>query len=71
MFIKLTVVIISWCKSNHYAVHFKLIQYCMSIISKYNCKKETLKKKEENKGSTLFDTGLNIFFGYASSGKGT
>ena len=43
----------------------------MSIISKYNCKKETLKKKEENKGSTLFETGLNIFFGYASSGKGT
>ena len=34
-------------------------------------RKKLKKKKKENTGSTLFDTGLNIFFGYASSGKGT
>ena len=35
-----------------------------------NGRPETTKLLEENIGSTLFDTGLSIFFKFVSSGKG-
>ena len=44
MVTKVIVVIASgWCKSNHFAVHSKLIQCCIAIISQYLNKTETKK----------------------------
>ena len=40
MLTKLTVVIISWCKSDHYAIHLKCIQCCMSIYISIRLRKK-------------------------------
>ena len=39
MFSKITGVVISLCKSNHYAVYLKFMQCCIPIISQLTCKK--------------------------------